>query len=63
MFNQVYKIPEYVLVYCGTNDLRQDISAVEIAKKIIEIAVSCKLKEKTLLLIRHLLEIYCFAWT
>ena len=34
--------PEYILLHCGTNDLRQDISAGEIGKKIMEVAVSCK---------------------
>ena len=34
--------PEYILLYCSTNDLSQDISAVDTGKKIIEAAVSCK---------------------
>ena len=34
--------PEHNLLYCGTNDLRQDISAAKIRKKIMEGVVSCK---------------------
>ena len=33
---------EYTLLHCGTKDLSQDISAVDIRKKILEVAVSCE---------------------
>ena len=44
--------PEYILLQCGTNDLRQDISAAEIGKKIIEVAVYCKLDNNNILVPR-----------
>ena len=41
--------PDYILLHCGTNDLRQDISVAGIWKKIIEVAVSCKLDKNNVL--------------
>ena len=34
--------PECIVLHCGTNDLKQNTSAVEIGQKIVELAVSCK---------------------
>ena len=34
--------PECIVFHCGTNDLRQKTSAVEIGQKILKLAVSCK---------------------
>ena len=35
--------PEHVLLHCGTSDLMQDISAAVTGKKIMLVAVACKL--------------------
>ena len=42
-------IAEYILLHCGTNDLRQDISAVKIGKKMMEVAVCCKSENNNIL--------------
>lgn len=39
---------DYILLYCGTNNLRQDISAVEIGKMEMKVVISCKLGNKIL---------------
>ena len=40
--SRVYCPAQFFVLHCGTNDLRQNTSAVEIAKKILELAASCK---------------------
>ena len=34
--------PEFIVLHCGTNDLRQNTSETEIRLKTLELAVSCK---------------------
>ena len=34
--------PEFIVLHCGTNDLRQDTGAVEIGQEILELTTSCK---------------------
>ena len=34
--------PEFIILYCGTNDLRQNTSAVKFRQKILELTASCK---------------------
>ena len=43
MQQTVSNIPENIVQDCVTSDIWQDISAIEIRKKIFEIAASCKL--------------------
>ena len=42
--------PECIVQHCGTNDLRQNTSAVEIGKKMLELAVSCKSDSNNILI-------------
>ena len=44
------KYPRTYFVISGTNDLRHDNSTVDIGKKIIEVAVSCKLAKNNVLM-------------
>ena len=44
--------PGYALLHCGISNLRQDVSAVEIGKKIMEVTESCKLDKNNVLLPR-----------
>ena len=34
--------PEFVVLHCGTNDLRQNTGGVKIEQEILELAASCK---------------------
>ena len=42
--------PEYIVLHCDTNDLRQNTSAVEIGQKILELATSCKSNSNNILI-------------
>ena len=35
--------PEFIFLYCGTNNLRQNTSSVKFGQKILELAASCKI--------------------
>ena len=41
---------ECIVLHCGTNDLRQNTSAVEIGQKILELAVFCKSNSNNILI-------------
>ena len=45
----VSNIPGNIVQYCATSDIRPDISPVEITKKFLEIAASCKLVSNNIL--------------
>ena len=42
--------PECIVWYCGTNNLMQNTSRVEIEQKILELVVSCKLDTSNILI-------------
>ena len=42
--------PECIVLHCGTYDLRQNTSTVEIDQKILELAASCKSGSNSILI-------------
>ena len=42
--------PEFFVLHCGNNDLRQNTSVVETEQKILELAISCKLDSRNILI-------------
>ena len=41
---------EFIVLHCGTNDLRQNTSSVEIEQKVLELAASCKSDSKKIII-------------